>query len=215
MKNRAFKIVLGLLFVFTLLAFVGVLSANTKVYAEEIVDSLGTDEEQEQGTESQEEETTESNEEVEQTEQVETTNQEVTLTEEEKGKLDKIVEWLSNLNKDELMGVLETAKGWLIAGGIVTVITVLSAIIGLIASILKLSREKTKNSNLSEENKKKILDVTDSFEKKLIEGNNQIKALLLEFVNNMSDEDKKKMEANIEDVRTKITKALEESNKTE
>lgn len=206
MKNRAFKIVLGLLFVFTLLAFVGVLSANTKVYAEEIVDSLGTDEEQ--GTESQEEETTESNE-------VETTNQEVTLTEEEKGKLDKIVEWLSNLNKDELMGVLETAKGWLIAGGIVTVITVLSAIIGLIASILKLSREKTKNSNLSEENKKKILDVTDSFEKKLIEGNNQIKALLLEFVNNMSDEDKKKMEANIEDVRTKITKALEESNKTE
>ena len=209
MKNRAFKIVLGLLFVFTLFAFVGVLSANTKVYAEEIVDSLGTDEEQEQGTESQEEETTESNEEV------ETTNQEVTLTEEEKGKLDKIVEWLSNLNKDELMGVLETAKGWLIAGGIVTVITVLSAIIGLIASILKLSREKTKNSNLSEENKKKILDVTDSFEKKLIEGNNQIKALLLEFVNNMSDEDKKKMEANIEDVRTKITKALEESNKTE
>ncbi len=210
MKNRAFKIVLGLLFVFTLLAFVGVLSANTKVYAEEIVDSLGTDEEQEQGTESQEEETTESNEEVEQTQE-----QEVTLTEEEKGKLDKIVEWLSNLNKDELMGVLETAKGWLIAGGIVTVITVLSAIIGLIASILKLSREKTKNSNLSEENKKKILDVTDSFEKKLVEGNNQIKALLLEFVNNMSDEDKKKMEANIEDVRTKITKALEESNKTE
>lgn len=209
MKNRAFKIVLGLLFVFTLLAFVGVLSANTKVYAEEIVDSLGTDEEQEQGTESQEEETTESNEE-------ETDNEEViTLSEEEKGKLDKIVEWLSNLNKDELMGVLETAKGWLIAGGIVTVITVLSAIIGLIASILKLSREKTKNSNLSEENKKKILDVTDSFEKKLIEGNNQIKALLLEFVNNMSDEDKKKMEANIEDVRTKITKALEESNKTE
>ena len=46
MKNRAFKIVLGLLFVFTLFAFVGVLSANTKVYAEEIVDSLGTDEEQ-------------------------------------------------------------------------------------------------------------------------------------------------------------------------
>lgn len=203
MKNRAFKIVLGLLFVFTLCAFVGVLSANTKVYAEEIVDSLGTDEEQE-------EETTESN------EQETTDNEEViTLSEEEKGKLDKIVEWLSNLNKDELMGVLETAKGWLIAGGIVTVITVLSAIIGLIASILKLSREKTKNSNLSEENKKKILDVTDSFEKKLIEGNNQIKALLLEFVNNMSDEDKKKMEANIEDVRTKITKALEESNKTE
>lgn len=203
MKNRAFKIVLGLLFVFTLLAFVGVLSANTKVYAEEIVDSLGDEENQEEETT-----TNESNEET-------TDNEEVTLTEEEKGKLDKIVEWLSNLNKDELMGVLETAKGWLIAGGIVTVITVLSAIIGLIASILKLSREKTKNSNLSEENKKKILDVTDSFEKKLVEGNNQIKALLLEFVNNMSDEDKKKMEANIEDVRTKITKALEESNKTE
>ena len=204
MKNRAFKIVLGLLFVFTLLAFVGVLSANTKVYAEEIVDSLGTDEEQE---------TTESNEE--ETEQVETTNQEVTLTEEEKGKLDKIVEWLSNLNKDELMGVLETAKGWLIAGGIVTVITVLSAIIGLIASILKLQRQKLINSNKEEEQKKKELERIEHFENMVKQGNDNVKMLLLNLINNMSDDEKKAMEANIEDVRTKITKALEESNKTE
>ena len=204
MKNRAFKIVLGLLFVFTLFAFVGVLSANTKVYAEEIVDSLGTDEEQEETTESNEEEATE-----------QTQEQEVTLTEEEKGKLDKIVEWLSNLNKDELMGVLETAKGWLIAGGIVTVITVLSAIIGLIASILKLQRQKLLNSNKEEEQKKKELERIEHFENMVKQGNDNVKILLLNLINNMSDEEKKAMEANIEDVRTKITKALEESNKTE
>ena len=204
MKNRAFKIVLGLLFVFTLFAFVGVLSANTKVYAEEIVDSLGTDEEQEETTESNEEEATE-----------QTQEQEVTLTEEEKGKLDKIVEWLSNLNKDELMGVLETAKGWLIAGGIVTVITVLSAIIGLIASILKLQRQKLLNSNKEEEQKKKELERIEHFENMVKQGNDNVKMLLLNLINNMSDEEKKAMEANIEDVRTKITKALEESNKTE
>ena len=85
----------------------------------------------------------------------------------------------------------------------------MAAIVGLIASMLKLSREKVKNSELSEENKKKILDLTATFEKKLVEGNNQIKALLLEFVNNMSDEDKKAMEANINDVKAKIEQALE------
>ena len=203
MKNKAFfKILLGITLVALFSAFIFALT-TPRVYASnegEIVDTLG----QEETTTTTEEVTT-------------TTEQEeapVTLTEEEKGKLDAIVEWLSNLNKEELFELLGTVKNWLIAGGIVTVLGFLSAIIGLVAAILKLSREKTKNSELSEENKKKILDLTDSFEKKLVEGNNQIKALLLEFVNNMSDDEKKAMEANINDVRAKITRALEES-KTE
>lgn len=204
MKNKAFfKILLGITLVALFGAFIFALT-TPRVYAsnegQEIVDTLGNEEE----TTTTEEVTT-------------TTEQEeapVTLTEEEKSKLDSIVEWLSNLNKEELFELLGTVKNWLIAGGIVTVLGFLSAIIGLVAAILKLSREKTKNSELSEENKKKILDLTDGFEKKLVEGNNQIKALLLEFVNNMSDDEKKAMEANINDVRAKITKALEES-KTE
>lgn len=198
MKNKAFfKILLSITLLALFGAFIFVLNAPT-VYAEggEIVDTLGEDETDETTT------TDESDE-----EQAE--EQAVTLTEEEKTKIDKVIEWLSTLNKEELFDYLNAAKNWLIAGGIVTVLGFLSAIICLIAACLKLAREKTKNSELSEENKKKILDLTDSFEKKLIEGNNQIKSLLLEFVNNMSDDEKKAMEANINDVRAKIEQALE------
>lgn len=194
MKNKAFKIVLALLFMFGITAL-AVTFASPKVYAEEIVDSLGEDEET---TTEEPEETTE-----------EEQQDMVALTEEEKSKLDKVIEWLSTLDKEELFAYLNAAKSWLVAGGIITVISFLAAIVGLIASMLKLSREKVKNSELSEENKKKILDLTATFEKKLVEGNNQIKALLLEFVNNMSDEDKKAMEANINDVKAKIEQALE------
>ena len=159
--------------------------------------------------------TTTTEEEVVTTTDTTTTEEEenLTLTEEEKGKIDEIIEWLSNLNKEELFEFLNTAKNWLVAGGIVTIISVLSAIIGLIASIIKLNKEKIKNSNLSDENKQKVLEMTANFEKKLIEGNTQIKTLLLNVINNMSDEEKKAVEANISDVRAKIESALNESNK--
>ena len=205
-KNSRFmlKVLLALTLVCAFFIAVVTLGNNNKVYAStsegtEIVDTLG------------EEETTATTQ-----EEVATTTQEeeaVTLTEEEKGKLDKIVEWLSNLNKEELLEFLNTAKNWLVAGGIVTIISVLSAIIGLIAAIIKLNREKIRNSNLSEENKQKVLEMTANFEKKLIEGNTQIKTLLLNVINNMSDDEKKAVEANISDVRAKIESALNESNK--
>jgi len=198
------KITLALTLVCAFFIAVVTLGNNNKVYASEnegteIVDTLG------------EEETTTTQEEVATTTQEE--EEAVTLTEEEKGKLDKIVEWLSNLNKEELLEFLNTAKNWLVAGGIVTIISVLSAIIGLIAAIIKLNREKIRNSNLSEENKQKVLEMTANFEKKLIEGNTQIKTLLLNVINNMSDDEKKAVEANISDVRAKIESALNESNK--
>jgi len=196
------KITLALTLVGAFFIAIVTLGNNNKVYASEgteIVDTLG------------EEETTTIQEEVATTTKEE--EETVTLTEEEKGKLDKIVEWLSNLNKEELLEFLNTAKNWLIAGGIVTIISVLSAIIGLIAAIIKLNREKIKNSNLSEENKQKVLEMTANFEKKLIEGNTQIKTLLLNVINNMSDDEKKAVEANISDVRAKIESALNESNK--
>lgn len=203
-KNSRFilRLVLALTLVCAFFIAVVTLGNNNKVYASEgteIVDTLG------------EEETTTIQEEVATTTQEE--EETVTLTEEEKGKLDKIVEWLSNLNKEELLEFLNTAKNWLVAGGIVTIISVLSAIIGLIAAIIKLNREKIRNSNLSEENKQKVLEMTANFEKKLIEGNTQIKTLLLNVINNMSDDEKKAVEANISDVRAKIESALNESNK--
>lgn len=205
MRNFRFglKITLALTLVCAFFIAIVTLGNNNKVYASEgteIVDTLGEEEttttiQEEVATTTQEEEET------------------VTLTEEEKGKLDKIVEWLSNLNKEELLEFLNTAKNWLVAGGIVTIISVLSAIIGLIAAIIKLNREKIRNSNLSEENKQKVLEMTANFEKKLIEGNTQIKTLLLNVINNMSDDEKKAVEANISDVRAKIESALNESNK--
>ena len=199
------KLILALTLVGAFFVAAVTLGNNNKVYASEgtegteIVDTLV-------------EETTTTTEE----EEVVTTTEEeenLTLTEEEKGKIDEIIEWLSNLNKEELFDFLNTAKNWLVAGGIVTIISVLSAIIGLIASIIKLNKEKIKNSNLSDENKQKVLEMTANFEKKLIEGNTQIKTLLLNVINNMSDEEKKAVEANINDVRAKIESALNESNK--
>ena len=204
MKNKAFKIVLALLFMFSITAL-AVTFANQKVYADEIVDSLGEEETPEE-TPSTDEETTATEEQQEAT----------SLTEEEKTKIDSIVEWLSTLNKDELFDYLNAAKNWLIAGGIVTVLGFLSAIIGLIAACLKLAREKTKNSDMSEANKKKTLEAYDALEKKIIDGNTQVKTLLLDIFNNMTDEEKKAMEANINDVKTKIEQALAEStNKQE
>lgn len=209
---RKFRFGLKLFLALTLVGafFVAVvtLGNSNKVYADEgteIVDTLVEEETT----------TTTTEEEVVTTTDTTTTEEEenLTLTEEEKGKIDEIIEWLSNLNKEELLDFLNTAKNWLVAGGIVTIISVLSAIIGLIASIIKLNKEKIKNSNLSDENKQKVLEMTANFEKKLIEGNNQIKTLLLNVINNMSDEEKKAVEANISDVRAKIESALNESNK--
>ena len=202
------KFILALTLVGAFFVAVVTLGNNNKVYASEgtegteIVDTLV------------EETTTTTEEEVVTTTDTTTEEEEnLTLTEEEKGKIDEIIEWLSNLNKEELLDFLNTAKNWLVAGGIVTIISVLSAIIGLIASIIKLNKEKIKNSNLSDENKQKVLEMTANFEKKLIEGNTQIKTLLLNVINNMSDEEKKAVEANISDVRAKIESALNESNK--
>ena len=211
---RKFRFGLKLFLALTLVGafFIAVvtLGNNNKVYADEgteIVDNLVEEETT----------TTTTEEEVVTTTTTDTTTIEdeenLTLTEEEKGKIDEIIEWLSNLNKEELFDFLNTAKNWLVAGGIVTIISVLSAIIGLIASIIKLNKEKIKNSNLSDENKQKVLEMTANFEKKLIEGNTQIKTLLLNVINNMSDEEKKAVEANISDVRAKIESALNESNK--
>ena len=213
---RKFRFGLKLFLALTLVGafFVAVvtLGNNNKVYASEgtegteIVDTL---------VEETTTTTTTEDEEVVNTTDTTTTEEaeNLALTEEEKGKIDEIIEWLSNLNKEELFDFLNTAKNWLVAGGIVTIISVLSAIIGLIASIIKLNKEKIKNSNLSDENKQKVLEMTANFEKKLIEGNTQIKTLLLNVINNMSDEEKKAVEANISDVRAKIESALNESNK--
>ena len=212
MRNFRFglKFILALTLVGAFFVAVVTLGNSNKVYASEgtegteIVDTLV------------EETTTTTTTEEEIVTTTDTTTEEeenLTLTEEEKGKIDEIIEWLSNLNKEELLDFLNTAKNWLVAGGIVTIISVLSAIIGLIASIIKLNKEKIKNSNLSDENKQKVLEMTANFEKKLIDGNTQIKTLLLNVINNMSDEEKKAVEANISDVRAKIESALNESNK--
>ena len=68
---------------------------------------------------------------------------------------------------------------------------------------------------MSEENKNKTNERIDKFEKMVVEGNNQLKVLILDLVNNMSDEEKKAIESNINDVKAKLEQALSESKKTE
>lgn len=203
MKNKALKIVLALLFMFSLTAFV-VIFTNNKVYAEEIVDSLEDDDTTDETPSTDEEATTTE-------EQQETTS----LTQEEKTKLDSIVEWLSTLNKDELFDYLNAAKNWLIAGGIVTVIGFLSAIIGLAVSILKLQRQKAINSDKEEKQKQKELERIEKFEELVKKKNDEVKMLLLSLINNADNEEKKAIESNINDVRAKIEQALAESTKNE
>lgn len=193
MKNKTFlKGLLAFVFAFGLFAFIG-FGTHAAESGEEIVDTLV-------------EETT--------TEEV-TEEEEATLTEEDKGKIDQIIEWISSLDKEELMEFVAQAKNWLVAGGIITILGFLSAIIGFIAACLKLAKEKVNSSNMSEKQKEETLDKFNKVQEKIIEGNNQIKTLLLNVINNMSDDEKKSLEANVNDVKAKILEALETSKSKE
>lgn len=189
MKNKTFlKGLLAFVFAFGLFAFIG-FGTHAAESGEEIVDTLV-------------EETT--------TEEV-TEEEEVTFTEDEKDKIDQIIEWISSLDKEELIDFVNQAKNWLVAGGIITILGILSAIIGFIAACLKLAKEKVNASNLSEKQKEETIEKFNKVQEKIIEGNNQVKTLLLNLVNNMSDDEKKSLEANVNDVKAKILEALGDS----
>lgn len=139
--------------------------------------------------------------------------QEEIFTEEEKSKIAEIVDFISSLDKEELMELLGQAKNWFVGIGIVGVITILTALISLVAAVVKLHNEKIKNSKLSEENKKEAIESANKFMKLVESKNAELKMLLLQFVNNLSDEDKKQVQNNVDTIKTKLIEAMNENKK--
>ena len=135
------------------------------------------------------------------------------FTEEEKSKIAEIVDFISSLDKEELMELLGQAKNWFVGIGIVGVITILTALISLVAAVVKLHNEKIKNSKLSEENKKEAIESANKFMKLVEDKNAELKMLLLQFINNLSDEDKKQVQNNVDTIKTKLIEAMNENKK--
>ena len=132
MKNRLFKIILAMSLTLGIIALF-TFAINNNVYASEggeIVDTLGTDEGETTDTTATEEQPSEN--EVEENEEEEQS----AITQEDMSKIDSLIAYLQNLDKDEIMDVINTAKSWLIAGGITTILAFLGAIIGLIIGLL-------------------------------------------------------------------------------
>ena len=142
----------------------------------------------------------------------ETTEEEI-FTEEEKSKIAEIVDFISSLDKEELMELLGQAKNWFVGIGIVGVITILTALISLVAAVVKLHNEKIKNSKLSEENKQAAIESANKFMKLVENKNAELKMLLLQFINNLSDEDKKQVQNNVDTIKTKLIEAMNENKK--
>ena len=142
----------------------------------------------------------------------ETTEEEI-FTEEEKSKIAEIVDFISSLDKEELMELLGQAKNWFVGIGIVGVITILTALISLVAAVVKLHNEKIRNSKLSEENKQAAIESANKFMKLVDDKNAELKMLLLQFINNLSDEDKKQVQNNVDTIKTKLIEAMNENKK--
>jgi len=142
----------------------------------------------------------------------ETTEEEI-FTEEEKSKIAEIVDFISSLDKEELMELLGQAKNWFVGIGIVGVITILTALISLVAAVVKLHNEKIRNSKLSEENKQAAIESANKFMKLVDDKNAELKMLLLQFINNLSDEDKKQVQDNVDTIKTKLIEAMNENKK--
>ena len=137
-----------------------------------------------------------------------TTTEEELISDADKEKINQFVDFISKLNKDELLDLLNQAKNWFIGIGIVGALSILTCIISLVAAIVKLHNEKIRNSQLTEQAKKEAIESANNFEKKLDERTQELKMLLLEFVNGLSDEDKKQVENNTESVKTMLFEIL-------
>ena len=135
-----------------------------------------------------------------------------TLTTEEKNKINQLVDFIQSLSKDELLQILNQAKGWFIALGLTGVIALVSAFIGLIAAITKLRNEKIRNSQLTEQAKQEQIEASNNAEKMIVDKTNEIKELMLQFMNGLTDTEKKIVESNIAEVKAKM---LQFTNKEE
>lgn len=148
-------------------------------------------------------------------ESTETPTQEVVeQVDEEDKKINEVVEFIQTLNKDELLGMLDTVKNWFIAVGITGGVTLLAAIIGLIAAIVKLKNEKIRNSQLTEDEKQKRIEDNNKTQDTIVKECENIKLLLLDFMNGLEDKDKEQVVSNISNVKARLLE-LEKNNSEE
>lgn len=181
-------------------AFLFVFMFGFKTYAEEL-----PQENQEPTSEVVEQEQPQE----EQQENVVVIQQEEVFTEEEKSKINKAVDFIQSLSKEELLGLLNEVKGWLISIGIVGGTSFLAALLGLIAAIVKLRNEKIRNSQLTEAAKQEKIDESKRVQDALESKTNEIKNLMLEFMNGLDDTEKKKVENNVASIKAKLYETVE------
>lgn len=173
-------------------AFLFVFMFGFKTYAEELP-----------------QENTEPTTEVVETTETTTQEEEPIFTEEEKSKINKAVDFIQSLSKEELLGLLNEVKGWLISIGIVGGISFLAALLGLIAAIVKLRNEKIRNSQLTEAAKQEKIDESKKWQEALNSKGNEIKGLMLELINGLDDNEKKKVENNVASIKAKLYETVE------
>ncbi len=194
--KRFFKILVASSLALTMFVFIGFISS---VHAEEVTETTP------------ETTTTEVIESSEATAETTTAEEATVIDDETKSKLDEIVDFVQSLNEDELMELLNQAKGWIIAIGVVGIITILTAFIGLIAAFTKLKNEKIRNSQLTKEAKAEKIADNEKTQETIIKEVNSVKLLLLDFINGLSDEDKKKLESNTASIKARILELQEET----
>ena len=131
---------------------------------------------------------------------------------EEEEKINAIVDFLSKLNKDELMNIITTLKNWLIAIGVVGTISLLTAIIGLIAALTKLKNEKIRNQQLTKEEQDKRIEDNNNTQKTIVKEADSVKLLLLDFMNGLSDKDKEQVSSNIANVKARLLELNKDNN---
>lgn len=140
-------------------------------------------------------------------ESTETPTQEVENAESNEGeeeKINKLVDFVQSLNEDELVGMINEVKTWFISLGIVGIVGILTAVISLIAAITKLRNEKIRNSNLTKEEAEKRVEDNNKTQDTIVKECDNIKLLLLDFMNGLEDGEKEQVKSNIANVKARL-----------
>ena len=131
-------------------------------------------------------------------------NVETNEVDEEKEKINKLVDFVQSLNEDELVGMINEVKTWFISLGIVGIVGILTAIISLIAAITKLRNQKIINSNLTKEEAEKRVEDNNKTQDTIVKECDNIKLLLLDFMNGLDDSEKEQVKSNIANVKARL-----------
>lgn len=132
------------------------------------------------------------------------------LTEDEKNKINSLIDFIQSLSEDELIKYIDEVKAWAIGIGLAGGISLLAAITALFAAVMKLRNEKIRNSQLTEQAKNEKIAESTKWQEQLEAKTNELKMLFLDFINGLDDEEKKKVESNTLAIKERISSTLQE-----